>query len=88
MAKAIAKNIRMSPRKLRRVINVVRGKRTSEAQTVLKFMPYAASRVVEKILKSAIANAKENENLNPADLKIYKSICRPINYLKTLESNV
>ncbi len=73
MAKAIAKNIRMSPRKLRRVIDVVRGKRTGDAQTVLKFMPYAASRVIEKVLKSAIANAKENENLNPADLKITKA---------------
>ena len=72
MAKAIAKNIRMSPRKLRRVVDVIRGKHTNDAQVVLKFMPYAAARVVEKVLKSAIANAKENENLNIEDLKISK----------------
>ena len=64
MAKAVAKFIRMSPRKLRRVINVIRGKDTGEAKTVLRFMPYAAARVVEKVLNSAIANAKNNFNID------------------------
>ena len=73
MAKAVAKFIRMSPRKLRRVINVIRGKDTGEAKTVLKFMPYAAARVIEKVLNSAIANAKQNESLNPDELKISKA---------------
>ena len=73
MAKAIAKHIRMSPRKLRRVVNEIRGKDTNTAQTILKFMPYAGARVVEKVLKSAVANAKENEKLNPDELRIIKA---------------
>lgn len=73
MAKAVAKFIRMSPRKLRRVINVVRGKDASSARTTLKFMPYAAARVVEKVLNSAVANAKENDKQNPDELKISKA---------------
>ncbi len=73
MAKAIAKHVRMSPRKLRRVINVIRGKETQNAKTVLKFMPYAAARVVEKVLKSAISNAKENDKQNPNALRITKA---------------
>ena len=73
MAKAIAKYIRMSPRKLRRVVNEIRGKDASSAQVILKFMPYAGARVVEKVLKSAIANAKENEKLNLDQLKVSKA---------------
>ena len=73
MSKAIAKHIRMSPRKLRRVINEIRGKDAYTAQTVLKFMSYAAARVVEKVLKSAVSNAKENEKLNPDELRITKA---------------
>ena len=73
MTKAIAKFIRMSPRKLRRVVNEIRGKDTHTAQTILKFMPYAAAKVVEKVLKSAVANAKENEKLNPDELRITKA---------------
>ena len=73
MSKAVAKYIRMSPRKLRRVINEIRGKDTNSAQTILKFMPYAGARVVEKVLKSAVANAKENEKLNPDELRITKA---------------
>lgn len=70
MAIAKAKFIRMSPRKLRRVINEVRGKHATDAKVVLKFMPYAAARVIEKVLNSAVANAKNNDHLNPEDLKI------------------
>lgn len=70
MARAIAKFIRMSPRKLRRVVNVIRGNDASGAQTILKFMPYSAARVVEKVLKSAVANARENEKLNPDELRV------------------
>ena len=73
MTKAIAKFIRMSPRKLRRVVNEIRGKDANTAQTILKFMPYAGARVVEKVLKSAVANAKENEKLNPDELRITKA---------------
>ena len=73
MVRAVAKYIRMSPRKLRRVVNEIRGKNTIEAQNTLRFMPYAAARVIEKVLKSAVANAKENNDLNPTELKITKA---------------
>lgn len=58
-AKAKQKNIKMTTRKIRRVINEVRGKEAAEAVKILRFMPYEAARVVLHILKSAIANAVE-----------------------------
>ena len=73
MAKAIAKYIRMSPRKLRRVVNEIRGKDANTARTILKFMPYSGARVVEKVLNSAVSNAKENEKLNPDELRVTKA---------------
>ncbi|MBY0356935.1 MAG: 50S ribosomal protein L22 [Candidatus Obscuribacterales bacterium] len=54
--KAQAKWIRMSPLKVRRVINLIRGKSAGEAYTILKFMPHAAAREVEKVLWSAMHN--------------------------------
>lgn len=58
-ARAKQTNIRMPARKLRRIINEVRGKNVEEAMKILRFMPYFAARVVEKNLKDAVANAAE-----------------------------
>ncbi len=58
--KAIAKYIRISPRKVRIVINLIRGKQVDEALAILQFTPKAASPVVAKVLNSAIANAENN----------------------------
>lgn len=69
-AKAKQTDIKMTARKLRRVINEVRGKAVIEAQTTLRFMPYFAARVVEKNLKAAIANAQEKFGVNADALKI------------------
>ena len=69
-AKAKQTDIKMTARKLRRVINEVRGKNVIEAQDLLRFMPYFAARVVEKNLKVAVANAKEQFDVNPEQLKI------------------
>lgn len=55
-SKAQAKWIRMSPRKVRRVVNEIRGKTTAEAEVMLRFMPFAAAREVEKVLRSAKYN--------------------------------
>lgn len=57
--RAVAKYIRMTPRKLRRVVDEIRGKNAVESLTVLNFMPYSAADVVKKALQSAIANAGE-----------------------------
>ena len=69
-AKAKQTDIKMTARKLRRVINEVRGKKVLEAQDMLRFMPYFAARVVEKNLKAAIANAQEKYGVSPESLKI------------------
>lgn len=57
--KSVTKYIRMSPRKVRRVVNEIRGKNAMHSLTTLNFMSFSAARVVEKALKSAISNAGE-----------------------------
>ena len=57
-AKAIARHVRVTPRKARRMVDLIRGKRASEAITTLKFAPQDASLPVRKVLESAIANAR------------------------------
>jgi len=69
-AKARQTDIKMTVRKLRRVINEVRGKSVVDAQNMLRFMPYFAARIVEKNLKAAIANAKEKFGVGPDSLKV------------------
>jgi large subunit ribosomal protein L22 len=56
-AKAIAKHIRMSPRKVRLVVDLIRGKSVGEAISILQFSPKAAAEPVSKTLRSAVANA-------------------------------
>lgn len=63
-AKAIARHIRIAPRKIRIVIDLIRGKNVGEAFAILKFTPKVGSEVLEKVLKSAIANAEHNYDLN------------------------
>ncbi|MBA2309467.1 MAG: 50S ribosomal protein L22 [Pseudonocardiales bacterium] len=69
-AMARARFISMSARKVRRVIDVVRGKPAHEALTILKFSPHAAAEPVYKVLASAIANAEHNFDLDPDTLWI------------------
>ena len=69
-AKSRQTDITMTARKLRRVINEVRGKAVIDAQTLLRFMPYFAARVVEHNLKAAVANAQEKFGVGAESLKI------------------
>jgi large subunit ribosomal protein L22 len=69
-ARAIARHVRLSPSKARRVVNLVRGLPAKEALTVLQFAPQAASEQVYKVLASAIANAENNERLDPDALLV------------------
>ena len=55
-AKAIARHVRVTPRKARRMVDLIRGKKATEAVTILKFAPQAAALPVRKVLESAIAN--------------------------------
>ncbi|KJY50594.1 50S ribosomal protein L22 [Bifidobacterium sp. B4001] len=57
-AKAIARHVRVTPRKARRVVDLIRGKQATEAVTILKFAPQDAAVPVRKCLESAIANAR------------------------------
>jgi large subunit ribosomal protein L22 len=69
-ARAIARHVRISPNKARRVVNLVRGLPAKEALTVLQFAQQAASEQVYKVLASAIANAENNERLDPDALLV------------------
>ncbi len=61
--RASARWVRMSPRKARLVTDHIRGRSVPEARTVLAFTPRAAAREIEKVLRSAVANAEANHNL-------------------------
>lgn len=69
-AKAIAKTVRIAPRKVRLVVDLIRGKQVGEAVAILQLTPKAASPVVEKVLKSAVANAEHNYDLDINNLVV------------------
>ncbi len=63
-SRAQAKMVRISSRKVKLVIDLIRGKNVGEAFAILRLTPKAASPIVEKILKSAVANAEHNYNMD------------------------
>jgi len=70
-ARAIAKYVRMSPRKVRRVANLIRGKNVGEAINILHFTTKAASEPIEKVVRSAVQNMLNLETkVNPDELFI------------------
>jgi large subunit ribosomal protein L22 len=73
-ARAIAKYVKMSPVKLQPVADLVRGKKLSEALTILKFTPGKGAQLVEKVVKSAAANAENNFDMNPDELYVAEII--------------
>jgi large subunit ribosomal protein L22 len=68
--RAVAKWVRLSPRKARLVVEHIRGRSVPEARTVLAFTQRAAAREIEKVLSSAVANAEANHNLVGDDLVV------------------
>lgn len=68
--KAIARYIRMSPYKVRRVLDQIRGRTYQEALIILEFMPYRSCEPVLKVLRSAAANAEHNEGMDRSKLVI------------------
>lgn len=72
-AKAIAKFLRVPPRKARRVVDAIRGQRVDRALTLLSFTPVSAAKAIQKIIRSAVANAENNHGMKPADLVIAKA---------------
>jgi large subunit ribosomal protein L22 len=67
-ARAVARYVRVSPRKARLVVDLIRGKNIDDARAILRFSPQAASEVVEKVLNSAVANAERNLHIKSDDL--------------------
>ncbi len=70
IARASARYLRVSPRKARRIIDIVRGTKATQALDVLKFDEHAASEDVYKVVASAVANAEHNQRLDPDTLWI------------------
>ena len=69
-ARAKLSSARISARKVKIVIDLIRGKSVSEALAILKYTPKAASPLVEKLLKSAMANAENNHNMDVSKLYV------------------
>ena len=69
-AKAMARQVRISPMKVRQILALIRGKGAEEAMTILRFSPQKAARVVFKILQSAIANAEHNYGMDTDKLHV------------------
>jgi large subunit ribosomal protein L22 len=69
---AISRDTGVSPRKMRLLVDMVRGKKVDEALKILRFAPTPNALIVAKTIKSAAANAENNFQLTPTDLKIVK----------------
>ncbi|MGW5365036.1 50S ribosomal protein L22 [Actinopolymorpha pittospori] len=72
-ARAVARFVRITPRKARRVVDLIRGRSAEDAVTMLRFAPQAASEPVRKVLESAMANAEHNLQLGRNTLRVARA---------------
>jgi len=72
-ARSEAKHIRISPRKMKPIADLVRGKNVKDAQAILKFTPRKGAEIFLKVLNSAVANAENNHHMD-VDTLIVKDI--------------
>ncbi len=72
-ARAVAKHVRISPRKMKPIADLVRGKSVKDAQAILKFTPRKGAEIFLKVLNSAVANAENNHHMD-VDSLIVKEI--------------
>jgi large subunit ribosomal protein L22 len=70
--RAISKDTGISPRKMRLLVNMVKGRKVEDALNILRFAPTPNARIVAKTIKSAAANAENNFQMTPSDLKIVR----------------
>jgi large subunit ribosomal protein L22 len=68
--RAMARFVRISPRKVRLVMDEVRGKKVEDALNMLTFAPQKGGRLLRKLIRSAVSNAQHNNNLDPDSLVI------------------
>ncbi len=71
--RAVAKDTGVSARKARLLLDLVQGKPVAEAMAIMQFAPSPAARVIGKVIKSAAANAENNFQMTPGDLRIVKA---------------
>jgi len=76
-AKATLNNVRISPRKVQIVLDLIRNQSTEKALATLRLTPKAASPILEKLLKSAIANADNNHSMNKNNLYVSECYVTP-----------
>ena len=76
-ARATAKYVRISPRKVQIVCDLIRGKSVPQATAILMATPKAASEVLIKVLKSAAANAENNHQMDPEKLYVSETYANP-----------
>ena len=95
-ARAIAKYVRMSPMKVGVVLDLIRGKNVNEAFAILQYTPKDAAVVINKVLKSAVANAENNHDLNVENLYVAETFVgagptlkrfRPMDHCKAFRIN-
>jgi large subunit ribosomal protein L22 len=72
-ARAVARYIRISPRKVRRTLRLVTGLPLKEAQSLLDVMPHRAARAIRRVVDSAAANAENNQDMNRDDLWVARA---------------
>lgn len=73
-SRAIARYIRIAPRKARQVADEIRGKQVDEAISILRFTPRSAAEVLLKVLNSAVANAENNHEMDRASLIVHRAL--------------
>ena len=83
-AKAYLKYVRISPRKVKVVLDLIRGKDAATAMGIIKNTPKSASEYLEKLLKSAVANAENNFGMDPSKLVVTEVFATPGPILKRM----
>ena len=86
-ARAIAKYVRMSPMKVGVVLDLIRGKNVNEAFAILQYTPKDAAVVINKVLKSAVANAENNHDLNVENLYVAETFVGAWSNFKEIQTN-
>ncbi|MCI9484402.1 MAG: 50S ribosomal protein L22 [Clostridiaceae bacterium] len=76
-ARAIVRNVRMTPRKMKLICDLIRGKDAGTAMAIIQNTPKAASEVMAKLLKSALANAENNHDMDGASLYVKEARVAP-----------
>jgi len=86
MVRAIAKYIRISPHKIRKVLNQIRGRSYEETLMILEFLPFESTNIIWQVVYSVAANAKTNHKLNKKTLLIDQIFANEGPKLKRIKS--